>query len=199
MYSDIILIGPPRTGKSTIGKLLADRLGVEQISLDQERWNYYKEIGYEEELAQRIRQTGGFVALVFYWKQFDAYAVERVLSEYSGCVFDFGAGHSVYESEELSSRVRRRLAPYHNIILILPAADQDESIHILNERTSDLVGSYGQGFNWNEYFIRHPGNYELAKFVVYTQGKTPEETCDEILCLVDLKQIPGDDPVIRAV
>jgi len=43
------------------------------------------------------------------------------------------------------------------------------------------VGSYGQGFNWNEYFVKHPSNYELAKFTVYTKGKTPDETCDEII------------------
>jgi hypothetical protein len=148
------------------------------------RWNYYKEIGYDQELAQHIRQTGGFVALVFYWKLFDAYAVERVLSDYSDCVIDFGAGHSVYESRELFRRVKKALAPYPNIVLILPSPDAGESIRILNERTSDLTGAYGQGFNWNEYFVRHPSNYDLAKFVVYTKGKTPEETRDEILNLI---------------
>ena len=184
MNSEIILIGPPRTGKSTVGKIFADTLGVKQVSLDDERWDYYKEIGYDQDLAKLIRKTGGFVALVFYWKQFDAYAVERVLADHSECIFDFGAGHSVYESQELFTRIQKVLEPYQNVVLILPSSDEKESIRILNERTSDLVGAYGQGFNWNEYFIQHPSNYLLAKHIVYTQGKTPQETSSEILNLL---------------
>jgi len=187
MSSDIILIGPPRTGKSTLGKLLAKKLDLPQVSLDDERWEYYKEIGYDDQVAKLIRQTGGFVALVFYWKQFDAYAVERVLADHSKCVFDFGAGHSVYESQELFARVQSVLAPYQNVVLILPSADQTTSIQLLNDRTSDLVGSYGQGFNWNEYFIQHPSNYKLAKHIIYTQDKTPQETCSEILRAITLE------------
>lgn len=74
----------------------------------------------------------------------------------------------MYESAELFARVQRALAPYPNTVLLLPSPDLEESIHILNERTRDLVGSFGQGFNWNEYFVRHRSNYDLAKFIVYT-------------------------------
>ena len=87
MPKDIILIGPVRTGKSTVGKLLSERLLLSQVSLDEVRWQYYQEIGYDPGIAQKIRKTGGFVALVFYWKLFDAYAVERVLADYQDCVY----------------------------------------------------------------------------------------------------------------
>lgn len=30
------------------------------------------------------------------------------------------------------------------------------------------------------HFVKHPSNYRLAKAVVYTEGKTPEQTADEI-------------------
>ena len=186
MPSDIILIGPVRTGKSTVGRLLAERLGLPQIALDDWRWTYYKEIGYDEDLAKEIRQKGGFLALVFYWKLFEAHAVERVLSEHRRCVFDFGAGASVHESAENFARVQRALTPYPNVVLLLPSPDTEESIQILNERTKDLVGSFGQGFNWNEYFVRHRSNYALARLTVYTKGRTPEETRDEILGRVTL-------------
>ena len=33
-------------------------------------------------------------------------------------------------------------------------------------------------------FIRHSANYRLAKRVVYTQGKTPEGICEEVVGLV---------------
>ena len=184
MSKDIILIGPVRTGKSTIGKLLSEKLQLPQVSLDELRWKYYQEIGYDPGIAKKIRATGGFVALVFYWKLFDAYAVERVLADHQDCVFDFGAGASMYESREMFERVAVALAPYPNIIMLLPSPDIDESVRILNERTSDLPGSFGQGFNWHEYFLGQETYYKLAKHIVYTQGKTLEETCDEIISLV---------------
>lgn len=185
MPKDIILIGPLRAGKTTVGKLLSEKLHLPQVSLDELRWGYYQEIGYDPDLAKQIRETGGFVALVFYLKLFDAYAVERTLADHQDCVFDLGAGHSVYESKELSERVKRALAPYSNVFLLLPSPDIEESARLLNERTKDLPGTFGQGFNWHKYFLEQRSNYELAKFIVYTEGKTPEETCAEIMELMD--------------
>ena len=52
MTTDIILIGPIGAGKSTVGSLLATRLGLSQCSMDEYRWGYYKEIGYDEKLAK---------------------------------------------------------------------------------------------------------------------------------------------------
>ena len=69
MRSEIVLIGPPMAGKSTIGKLLAQAQGISQVSLDNLRWSYYREIGFNDALAQEIRQKGGFIAIVAYWFQ----------------------------------------------------------------------------------------------------------------------------------
>ena len=33
------------------------------------------------------------------------------------------------------------------------------------------------------HFVKHPSNYRLAKAIVYTEGKTPEQSADEILAL----------------
>lgn len=186
--SNIVLIGPIRAGKSTIAQLLSDKLGIGRVCLDDLRWKYYREIGYKDDLAKSIRQTGGFVAVAFYWSQFNAYAVERVLAEHQNNIIDFGAVHSVYESKELFTRVKVALAPYQNVILILPSSDTDESIKILNERTKDLTNSFNQGFNWNEYFVYHPSNYELAKFTVYTTGKSPNQTCEEVISIINSPQ-----------
>lgn len=182
MSSDIILIGPVGTGKSTIGSLLAARLSLPQCSMDEYRWGYYKEIGYAENLARRKRETEGFWGVYQYWKPFEAYAVERLLSEYKNCVIDFGAGHSVYEDTSLFQRVQKVLVPYSNIVLLLPSSDLDESVKILNDRNKYVPDGTP---NINEHFMRHPSNHELAKFTVYTKAKTPEETCNEILLLVD--------------
>jgi len=181
MNLEIILIGPIGAGKSTIGQLLATKLKLPFIEMDELRLNYYKEIGYDEELAKHKRETEGFWALYQYWKPFEAYAVERLLSEHKNCVISFGAGHSVYETEELFKRVQKALSTYKNIILLLPSPDLDESIAILNEREESLRDMKQ---NINEHFIKHHSNYDLAKHTVYTKGKMPEETCEEILRLI---------------
>ena len=122
MKSEIVLLGPVRAGKSTIGRLIAERLGVSQVSLDDLRWVYYKEIGYDARLAKQIRAAGGFLALMLYWQLFDAYSVERVLAEHDHCVFDSGAGIGISESQEQFARVRQALAPYRNVVLLLPTS-----------------------------------------------------------------------------
>jgi hypothetical protein len=67
-------------------------------------------------------------------------------------------------------------------VLLLPCPDAEQSIAYLDERNGpDLHGL-------NAHYIRHPANRALAKAVVHTMGKTPEETCDEIL------QTLGIDP-----
>ena len=77
----VLLLGPTRTGKSTVSRLLAQQLGMPSVSLDELRWDYYAEIGYDAALARQIRQQGGFLALVLYRQLFDVYSVERVLAE----------------------------------------------------------------------------------------------------------------------
>jgi hypothetical protein len=129
-------------------------------------------------LAKQKRETEGFWGIYQYWKPFEAYAVERLLSEHKNCVIDFGAGYSVYEDAVLFQKVQQILAFYPNIFLLLPSSDLDESIQILNDRNEYVPDD---SLNINKHFVRHPSNYELTRFTVYTKAKTPEETCNEIL------------------
>ena len=63
---EIILIGPIGAGKSTLGGLLAEKLGLPQVSLDDLRFDYFREIGYDEDFGRRLRAEQGFPALVAY-------------------------------------------------------------------------------------------------------------------------------------
>lgn len=187
----VILIGPMMAGKSTVGRLLAERLGLEQRVLDDLRWDYFNEIGYDEAETRRIVEEAGMTGLLAYWKPFEVHAVERVLAEYSDCVIDFGAGYTVQEDAGLFERVEKALAPFEYIFLLRPSADDAESVRVLNERMARLLREVGQPeeripevLAANETFVRHPANGRLAKYVVYTEGKTAEETCEEIVGLI---------------
>lgn len=187
-FESVLLIGPMGTGKSTLGALISARLGWPRAELDKLRYGYYREAGYRDELAKEIREKGGFLSIVNYWKQFDLYSVERVLAEHPRHVIDFGAGATVYENKFEFQRIQSLFAPYPNVFLILPSPDPDESIRILMARSMHLTGTMKQGFNWHAYFVQHPANTLLAKYIVYTQENTPQQTCDEIVSLVQLSR-----------
>jgi hypothetical protein len=175
--ASVVLIGPINVGKSTVGGLLAERLGRPQLSIDAVRYDYYKEIGWSEEEQGRIGAAEGFLGVYRYWKPFEIHAVERALAEHRGSVIDFGAGHSVYEDPALFARAAAALAPFRNVVLLLPSPDDDESAAILRERTTAKLG----GVELNRFLVTSPELRGLATLTIYTDGKTPEETADAIV------------------
>jgi shikimate kinase len=177
-------------GKSTLAKKLSKKLGVPRVELDEVRQRFYQEIGYNEKFASDIVGNEGMMGLINYWKPFEAHAVERALQVYKDCVIDFGAGHSVYEDEELFSRVEQALQPYQYVFLILPSPDLDRSVEIVNQRFSELlineVGKVDpQLLALNEHFVRHPSNHLLAKETFYTEGRSAKKTTQSILDWMD--------------
>jgi Shikimate kinase len=178
MKTEIILIGPIGSGKTTVAELLSMRTGLPRRSMDELRWKYYDEIGYDIGLARQKRIEEGFWGLYRYWKPFEAYGVKRLLSSFSECIFDLGGGHSVYDDATLSQQVRELLAPYSHVVLLMPSPDTEESIKILHARNK--YDSDGQR-EVNEHLVRHQSNYNLAKHIVYTKDKAPEQICSEII------------------
>jgi hypothetical protein len=178
MRPEIILIGPIGAGKTTVGALLAEALGLPQVSLDDVRFNYYRQIGYDEAAGEELERRHGFLALYRHWKPFEVYAVERALAEHAGCVFDFGAGHSVYEDPALFARAQAALAPFANVVLLLPSPDPDESVLLLRQRDGECADG---GVDFHEHFVKHHSNRALARLTVYSKGQTPQQTRDEVL------------------
>lgn len=180
--SDIILIGPMGAGKSTIGEILAQKLGLPQVSMDRVRFDYYAEAGWGTQEQKETFETEGVAGYYRRWRQFRLLVVERILKENQNCVIDFGCGHSVYEEDADLERACELLAPYANVILLMPSPDLDESVAILRQQNTLQIN----GMEANRFLMTHPSNQELAKLVVYTKGKTPSETKDEILQRLEL-------------
>jgi len=181
----IVLIGPMSVGKSTVANLLAERLHLPRYCLDKSRWAYYREIGFDEQHARELAAAGSLNEALRYCKPFEVHAVERHMAEHRDGVVDFGAGYSVQDDPALQERVQKALAPYENIVLLLPSPDVAESVAYLNERIDPNLSFI------NEHYITHPANRSLAKVTVYTRGKTPEEVCEEIESALDLKPSAG--------
>lgn len=195
MSSSIILIGPFLSGKSTQRHMLAGSLDLPQCSLNaDEDWNlcmrYYREAGYDETETQAILDAQGFEGLYRTMKPFEAHAVVRGLADHPGHVVEIGATHSVYEDERLLRMVAGALAPFEHVFLLLPSPDDNVSFRILRERYWNLLGG-----DMNGHFVTHHSNHDLATHTVYTEGRKPEETRDEILEIVTSDGPPGE-PVI---
>ncbi len=187
MNASMILIGPSKAGKTTLSKLLAEKLGWPALDLDDLRWDYYAEIGYDPARAQEIRQQGGMKALADYWKPFDIHGVERFLQDYpTRHVLAFGAGHSFYDDPHQFQRAQTALAAFPHVILLLPAPDPDESVRILEQRLRDAEPDFTDSgvagiMEVNRLFVTHPSNHRLATHTLYTAGKTEEAVSQEIL------------------
>ena len=181
----VVLIGPMRCGKSTQARLLAERLGLPRASIDATAWDYYLADGIDRAYAQRLATTDGELACYRYFEGFLVSALERHLREHAGEVIDLGAGHTVSSRPEDPPRVRDLLAPFRNIVLLLPSADLDVSTAVLRERTAQIAWLQEvrkqSGLDLNDWFLRRPDNAALATHTVYTHDRTPQETCEDIV------------------
>jgi hypothetical protein len=180
--SEVVLIGPHRAGKSTLAALLGERLGLLVVSLDAVRWDHYRALGYDEAETARIRENEGFWAMTRYLQPYAIGMVERVMAGHRDCIFDFGAGHSMYEEPAFVERIHAALAPFCRVALVLPSPDEAESIRVLKER----VGPFELKPEWvyvdvEAYEVRQPSNRTLATLTVYTHGRTPDKSCDDLL------------------
>ncbi|EWZ32913.1 uncharacterized protein FOBCDRAFT_232155 [Fusarium oxysporum Fo47] len=182
----IILIGPEGAGKSTIGKVLSEKLNRELYSLDRHRKELYAPFDYDDARANKLYEQEGVEALLKYWKYFEYRAVVDILQNalkpgdrFYGKILDFGAGHSIFENKEELDRVAELISSYKAVFLILPCEDTNEALRIMEERR-------GHELSYNRHFLNHPSNKMLAKAAVYTNDKSPERSTDEILEYLDV-------------
>ena len=162
------------------------------VDLDELRWDYWAEIGYDADHARDLRQRHGVRAMAEYWKPFEVHGVERVLADRArGHVIAFGGGQSVYEDQAQFARVRAALRPFPYVVLLLPCRDPAEALKILTGRlrkdrspTEAGAAAAEQFREINRTFIEHPSNARLATHTVLTADRTPEQSSGEIAALV---------------
>lgn len=176
----VVLIGPLAAGKSTVAAILARSLKVRVCSIDDVRWKYLDQIGYDRAEADRRFAEGQNPAeKMAYRERFEAQVIEQVLAAHSYGVIDFGASNSIYENPGLLVRVQTALRGT-NVVLLLPSEDPEESERVLGARLRALLRAKGEQVSeeilaLNAYFIRHPSNRQLAQITFYTSELRPED------------------------
>ena len=98
-------------------------------------------------------------------------------------MLDLGAGHTHYEDPMMFDRVRLAISPCPNVILLLPSAVLERSVRILKDRCMSERGSdwVQDGYDFIAHWVKDSQNHSLATLTIFTEGKTPMETCAEII------------------
>lgn len=177
MRNEIILIGPVGVGKTTVSKLLAERLKVPKVSMDDVLFDYFREVGFDENHWKQISEKLGRPAAYRYLKVFGSYGVKRILESHSGCIFDFGGGGVTGEFPDEFAAIKSALAGFKNVIHLIPTDNKAESLQYLYDRLKISP----PGWTILEHLVFHHAHDELAKHTVFVKDKSPEELCQEIL------------------
>jgi shikimate kinase len=186
LRSEPVLIGPAFVGKTTIGALLAERLGLAFVDLDEVGDEYYRAAGMSLADFRAEIETRGYSRAHRWWQPARVAGVQGVLANHPRSVVALGAGHTHYEDEAYFHIVREALAPFVNVLLLLPEADVDRSVEILRHRA--LAGSdhtwFHDGRDWLREWCESAQNVALSTHTVCTADRAADETADHIVWLV---------------
>lgn len=164
----IVLVGPMGVGKTTVGTLLAERLGLPFRDTDDDV----------------VRAAGKPVADIFFddgeerFRELERAAVRTALAEHDG-VLALGGG------AVLADETRALLAGRPVALLEMDVAEAVRRVGLDTPRPLLLVNPRQQ---WRRLMEdRRPLYTEVARAVVGTANRTPEEVADGVLDALELK------------
>lgn len=182
--SEPVFIGPVCVGKTSVSAIVASRLQIPRVELDEIAMDYYRACPeFDPPTYNHLMETAGFVAAYRYWEPALVYAVERVVADHPNVVLDLGAGHTCLLDRGLHARVEAALSAFDNIVLLLPDPDPATSVRVVRER---LAGERDQSdwkypdFDFPEFWVNDDQNHRLAARTIYTGPQSPSEVADEV-------------------
>ncbi|MEH0581940.1 MULTISPECIES: shikimate kinase [Streptomyces] len=165
----VVLVGPMGVGKSTVGQLLAERLGA----------------GYRDTDDDIVAEQGRSIAEIFVDEGEDAFraiekqAVHRALAEHAG-ILALGGG-SILDAD-----TRGLLAGQRVVYL---AMDVEEAVKRTGLNAARPLLAVNPRKQWRELMEARRHLYEgVATAVVATDGRTPEEVAQAALDALELKE-----------
>ncbi|MER6012695.1 shikimate kinase [Streptomyces bluensis] len=165
----IVLVGPMGVGKSTVGQLLAERLGV----------------GYRDTDDDIVAEQGRTIADIFVdegepaFRAIEKRAVRTALAEHAG-VLALGGG-SILDAD-----IRAALAGLRVVYLSM---DVEEAVRRTGLNTARPLLAVNPRRQWRELMEARRHLYtEVAHAVVPTDHRTPEEVTQAVLDATELKE-----------
>lgn len=165
----VILVGPMGVGKTTVGRVLAERLGTTCRDTD----------------TDIVERAGKPVADIFIddgeqrFRELEREAVRTAVTEHTG-VLALGGG------AVLSAQTRRLLAGRPVVLLEMGVAEAVRRVGLDAPRPLLTVNPRQR---WRQLMEeRRPLYAEVARVQVSTENRTPDEVADEILDALELKK-----------
>ncbi|MCX4524837.1 shikimate kinase [Streptomyces sp. NBC_01551] len=166
----IVLVGPMGSGKSTVGELLAERLGVP----------------YRDTDADIVGATGREISDLFidegepYFRELERRAVAAAVAEHTG-VLALGGGAVLDEGTR-------------ELLTGLPVAylsmDVEEAVRRVGLGAARPLLAVNPRRQWRELMEARRHLYtEVARVVVATDDRTPEEVAQAVLDALELKDV----------
>ncbi|MFI7141052.1 shikimate kinase [Streptomyces massasporeus] len=165
----VVLVGPMGVGKSTVGQLLAERLGV----------------SYRDTDDDIVAEQGRTIAEIFVdegesaFRAIEKTAVRRALGEHDG-VLALGGG-AILDSDTRALLAGQRVAYL--------SMDVEEAVKRTGLNTARPLLAVNPRKQWRELMEARRHLYEeVATAVVATDGRTPEEVTEAALDALELKE-----------
>ncbi|MFJ4093019.1 shikimate kinase [Kitasatospora sp. NPDC089913] len=164
----LVLVGPPGSGKSTVGRVVAERLGV----------------GFRDTDADVEERAGKPIPDIFvdegepHFRELEQAAVRAAVGTHAG-VLALGGG------AVMAGPTRELLRDLPVVFLEVPLADAVKRVGLDAPRPLLAVNPRAR---WRELMeARRPLYLEVATAVVDTAGRTPEQVADAVLEALELK------------
>ncbi|WP_405579362.1 shikimate kinase [Streptomyces sp. NBC_01092] len=164
----VVLVGPMGVGKSTVGQLLAERLGV----------------GYRDTDDDIVAEQGRTIAEIFVdegepaFRAIEKQAVHRALAEHDG-VLALGGGSILDEDT-------RALLLGQQVVYL--SMDVEEAVKRTGLNAARPLLAVNPRKQWRDLMEARRHLYEgIATAVVATDGRTPEEVTQAALDALELK------------
>ncbi|WP_405739234.1 shikimate kinase [Streptomyces sp. NBC_00028] len=169
MSPRVVLVGPMGVGKSTVGQLLAERLGVRYRDTDDDI------VAAQDRTIAEIFVDEGEPA----FRAIEKAAVQRALTEHDG-VLALGGGAILDED------TRASLA---GLPVVYLSMDVEEAVKRTGLNAARPLLAVNPRKQWRELMEARRHLYEgIATAVVATDGRTPEEVTEVALDALELKQ-----------
>ncbi|MFF7644705.1 shikimate kinase [Streptomyces canus] len=169
MSPAVVLVGPMGVGKSTVGRLLAERLAT----------------GYRDTDDDIVAEQGRAIAEIFVdegeaaFRAIEKAAVRRALAQHDG-ILALGGGSILDED------TRALLAGQRVLYLSM---DVEEAVKRTGLNAARPLLAVNPRKQWRELMEARRHLYEsIATAVVATDGRTPEEVTDIALDALELKE-----------
>jgi len=173
----IVLMGPIGVGKTTQAKLLSKALDAPVCTYDEVKYQYRKNVGFEQEIAESIYENEGLYAMLCYMNEFKSKILGPIINDHPGHIIDLGGGAQCFDEPHQVELATKAFETIEDVFLLMPS----ESVTASQQLLSHLKEKYPI----NDYLIEHDTNEILAKKVVYTLRKNPQEVLNELICQIN--------------